>query len=401
MFSCIKNKIRYLVCQRNYSKILKRIKFKEKLKVIFLVTENSKWGYQSLYESMINNPKFEPLVLVSVLNRVHKGIDKTRNNLEENYQFFKSRNMNVDYAYRNGEFVNLKEFEPDIVFYEQPWDLPKIYKPQYVSKFALTFLSPYSFQIFDFKDDYKQNFHKFLFKYLVTSDINIYRFERYNKDNSKNCLNINYLKLDEYLKDLEDNHTIWESPSKFKIIYSPHFAFSKGSIGVSTFLENGKFILNLAKELQNNTTWIFKPHPQLKYALLTNKIMTEAEVEAYYNEWEIIGKVYTQGNYFNIFKTSDLMITDCCSFLGEYLPTLNPIIRPLSPIATPLNDLGNEIVKGYYETNDNLEIKKILLKLLHNNDEKKQIRKELVNNVLKFNQNSAESIINYISELIR
>lgn len=129
--------------------------------------------------------------------------------------------------------------------------------------------------------------------------------------------------------------------------------------------------------------------------------MTEAEVKAYYNEWEIIGKVYTQGNYFNIFKTSDLMITDCCSFLGEYLPTLNPIIRPLSPIATPLNDLGNEIVKGYYETNDNLEIKKILLKLLHNNDEKKQIRKELVNNVLKFNQNSAESIINYISELIR
>ena len=81
----IKYDIFSLICRNNYKKVLKRISHKKILRVIFLVTENSKWGYQSLYEEMEKSDRFSPLIVVSILDGVHKGKDTTRNNLEENY----------------------------------------------------------------------------------------------------------------------------------------------------------------------------------------------------------------------------------------------------------------------------------------------------------------------------
>ena len=133
------NKIEYKVVNANFSKKLKEIKsLKRKIRVLFYVSENQKWAYQSLYEELEKDARFEPLVVVSLLTSVHKGYDKTRDNLEENLSFFKSRNINVEYGYKNGNYIDLKCFKPDIVFYEQSWDLPKINSPYNVSKYALT-----------------------------------------------------------------------------------------------------------------------------------------------------------------------------------------------------------------------------------------------------------------------
>jgi len=67
---------------------------------------------------------------------------------------------------------------------------------------------------------------------------------------------------------------------------------------------------------------VFKPHPRLKYELVQHGIMTMAEADEYYDAWRSIpnASVYEQGNYFGLFVESTLMITDCISFLGEYLP---------------------------------------------------------------------------------
>ena len=61
--------------------------------------------------------------------------------------------------YKDGKYIDLEEFKPDIVFYEQPWGLPRRYKPYYVSKFALTFYLPYGFSMLDYIGDYNRNFH--------------------------------------------------------------------------------------------------------------------------------------------------------------------------------------------------------------------------------------------------
>lgn len=97
----LKNWFKYIICTNNYKKVIRRIKENKinKIRVLFYVSENSKWGYQSLYDLMVTDEKFEVIICVGVLSRVHKGRDKTRNIADENYDFFKTRGMNVKYVY--------------------------------------------------------------------------------------------------------------------------------------------------------------------------------------------------------------------------------------------------------------------------------------------------------------
>ena len=401
MFKDIKYGILSYLCQRNYKRVLKRLKRKNKYKVIFLVSENSKWGYQSLYEELLKDEDFEPLIVVYVLSGVHKGKDKTRNNLEENYNFFKSRGMNVEYAYKNHKYIDLKNFNPDIVFYEQPWGLPNKYKPQNVSKYALTCYSDYGFEFFCNSDNYKDNFHRLLWTFFVDNELNIKRYESYKKSNSKNCKSVGYPKLDVYIDKKSITHAeFWQNEEKFKIIYAPHHSFDKNGLRLATFEKTGKYILELAKKYPE-TTWIFKPHPQFKYSVLNNNIMTQEEIDKYYQEWKNIGKIYEQGDYFDIFITSNLMITDCASFLGEYMPTLNPIIRIVNSKALEMNSLGRFISQSCYEIENVRDLEKIFKYLLNNkNDKKYYVRKKIQEILFNFEEKSSQRILKYIKQVV-
>lgn len=400
MLKSIRTKIKLHICTNNYNKKLSQLRNNKnrKIRVLFYVTENSKWGYQSLYEEFKKNDKFEPLVVVSLLDVVHKGKDKTRNNLEENYNFFKTRGMNVKYAYKDHKYVDLKTFKPDIIFYDQPWGLPSLNRPTNVSKFALTCYCSYGFPMYNLETDYRENFHKLLFKFFTDSDINTKRYESYSKGNSKNCVAIGYPKLDEYHRTNLAINNIWRNEDAIKIIYAPHHAFGNSNLNTATFKENGNFILELAKS-NPQTSWVFKPHPQFKLALLNNNIMSEKEIDNYYKEWEKVGIIYDKGDYFGLFKNSNLMITDCCSFLGEYLPTTNPIIRLVKENSKPLNDYGKEIVKGYYNVYDNSELEKTFNDLIFNkNDYKRPIRLQTIDKYFK--PNIAGAIVKYMSDLL-
>lgn len=382
----------------NYKRVLKKLKKEvnyRKIRVLFYVCENSKWASQELYNLLDKDEHFEPIIVVGLLNFVVTGRDKTRNNLEENYQFFKSRGMNVEYGIRNSEIIPLEEFKPDIVFYEQQWALPKSHKPYNVSKYALTAYSYYSLPLFNYTGDYNKRFHKNIFKVFADSEENLKRYEKYEGGKLNNYVVTGYSKLDVYADNNPiDEAKIWKNPDGFKIIYAPHHSFADKGIDVATFHKNGQLILDLAKQ-NPQTTWVFKPHPAFKLEILKNNIMSEEELNNYFAEWENVGKVYTQGDYFDIFKSSDLMITDCCSFLAEYLPTGKPVIRPLRDGNIRLNSLGEKVVEGYYQTNGNEELEKIFKQLvIDKNDPKKEIRLNSIKNVYNKNEKSVVKLIN-------
>ena len=76
--------------------------------------------------------------------------------------------------------------------------------------------------------------------------------------------------------------------------------------------------------------------------------MSEKEVEDYYANWQKIGNVIESGNYFELFAESDLMITDCGSFLVEYFLTQKPLIHLLRKDAREQSSLNERILKYYY-----------------------------------------------------
>jgi len=394
----------YTEVRNNYDKVLSNLKRKvktEKINIVFISNEPQKWSYNSLYKKFANSKFFEPVIVIYPLERLSKEEKITY--LKEHYKFYADKGFNIKYGYYKDKNIPIKMFNPDIVFYPQPSDKINDNSPNNVSKFALTMYCPYGVLTFKNKNNYKQDFHKFLFTYFCEHDLNIKRYETYKKGNSKNCISVGYPKLDEFLEDhYIDESKYWKNPDKFKIIYAPHHSFkNNGSTHISTFLENGRYILELAKLYSDTTTWIFKPHPRLKYVLKEKGYMNDSDIEKYWNEWASIGRIYDSGDYIDIFKSSDLMITDCSSFLIEYLPSMHPLIRLVKKKSLAVNDFCKKCISQYYFANDNIELQNIFENLvLNNNDYKKEKRKELVKDIVDKNQPSADKIYDYILKIL-
>ncbi len=375
------------------NKLREQVKIR-KIRVCFLVSETQKWNMQSLYDEMEKSDIFEPFVVVTNLKSMIM-----RNTQEHNLEFFKQRCNNVQCGFdeKKNESIDLKKFNPDIVFYQQPWDLWNNQEADYVLNFALPYY--FSYAIADASSCLKDHFKSFylaLHKYFIFSqeDENSY-YEMYGYK-SINTSIVGHPKLDVYKNYKPENY------EKKYVIYAPHHSFLPNSIlNYGTFDWNGKYILKWAKA-HPELNWIFKPHPLLKQILLSSDIMNEAEIEEYYNDWEKLGTYYNDGDYFDLFKSSKCMITDCGSFLTEYLPTQSPVIHLRNPKGTDYVASNKLAMEAYYKAWNVEQLEELLNDILiKQKDIKKEDRSQALKTLGIEEYNSTEKIIRIIeNELI-
>ena len=391
-----KNKI-----DENYENVLNRLKNKygkEKIKVGFLVSEQAKWKYQSLYEKLLEDDCFEPVVLVTELSARHKNKKSFYKTIEECYEFFKNKKMNVVYAYdvKKRKYISLDEFGIDILFYQQPWMLGKEQKPDMVSRYALTCYSCYGLNIVEDSIDYMEDFHFLLWKMFVENECLVSCFSNLIKKEIYNCVTVGCPMLDEYKKV-----TDFEDKNKPIIIYAPHHSLDEKGLRCATFNHNGKKILELAKNTKDMFDWVFKPHPRLKHAVICNNIMKEEEIDEYFEEWRRVGRIVDGGDYINLFYNSDAMITDCVSFLGEYLPSKKPLIHLVSDF-NPFNDFGKSFIDSFYKAHDFEEFSQIFNEVVVlKNDYKRDERLDKIKILYDEKTTVTDKIYNFLNDNIR
>ena len=330
---------RIAVIKRDYAKVERRLRSLPKgtkLKVAFLVSEVAKWKGQRVYELMAQSQRFDPFIALMELTRNYKmPIEDLKKMAAEKTEYFASRGMRVVDIWKYGtkNTVSAKELDADIVFYQQPWDLPKNMKPFAVAKRALTYYFPYyTPDGWDLKLQLGHKLFHFLYRYIVCNRVTAEMYKQSERNfiggYATKYLPLGHPTLDEIPYDENPN-------SKGCVIYAPHWSICYGDtnppIKYSTFLENGRMILGYAKQ-HPEVKWAFKPHPELRLVLVNSGAWTRAEVDEYYNEWERIGEAcYTgEGDYLKLFSKSRAMITDCSSFLTEYGCTGKPIIHLIS-----------------------------------------------------------------------
>jgi len=145
--------------------------------------------------------------------------------------------------------------------------------------------------------------------------------------------------------------------------------------------------------------WVFKPHPRLKLQVIKDGIMTENEINRYYDEWGKIGMVYDHGDYFDIFKNSDALITDCSSFLSEYLPTMMPVIHLISKNMVAPNPISKVTSSHYYKARDLKELEFYLNDVIINKNDPLKERRINDISILTSDGNSASSrIVNHLKK---
>lgn len=378
--------------------------------VIFFVSDISKWKGQSVYDLMSRSSNYFPEIAIFPQDEeIAEGARYVRSSQEEKRSYFDSRGMKVRSLWdveRNCA-LPISEVDADIVFYQQPWFMPKSLQPDVVSRVALTFYFPYfvlnNSNNLDSGLEIGQWFHRMLFGHIVFSeDVKTLYECRIGGGRLR--------RAGEFLPlghPMMDNFFLRDSKAKKEgyVIYAPHFSISFGEynpiLKYATFVWNGREILTYAKE-HPEIKWVFKPHPGLKTALIKSGFMTEREVEDYYDEWARLGTVCCTADYVDLFLSSRAMITDCGSFLTEYAATGMPIIH----LENPNSDVrAHPTLERLYATYYKVACRDEMLKafesvLIRGEDPQKDERQKQVAVTGLHDVYAAKNIVKYLDALL-
>lgn len=385
--------------QENYSKIFPELENKiksgkQKVKVAFIVSENSKWSNQSVYDAFEEDDLFEPFILV--IPRFKEDMQPEK--LQENYEFFYNKKMKVFKAYdeEKNEFIDLQEFSPDIVFLEQLLSdafrkkIPtaKYIYPDIISKFALTCYVTYGFIVSNcYQNIIFNSYISKVWKYFAETDYHKNQLLRQTFLKDQNIVVSGYPKMDVYFdNDGGKSQDIWKLPKNEhikRIIWAPHWSIGSDICCFGTFDKNYKFFLELARQ-NKNIEWVLKPHPKLfSFITIEKNFLTQEQVEDYIKSWNNLpnGQIYDKGDYFDLFRTSDAMITDSGSFRLEYLPTQKPLLFLVNSHGLEyLNSFTREITDSLYTAYNTEDIADFIENtVVSGNDPLKSRRLQIIN----------------------
>lgn len=395
-------------CRRRYAKHISRLRDSlngRKIRVLFIVSEIAKWKEQSLYEEMESSGFLYPIVGLSAWNRqsslsceeleeVHLKASRFFERLGDRYV----RTVTT----KDGAkiFHDLTEFNPDIVFYTEPWSPCEKQSPDVVSKFALTYYVPYFVPNYGVVSwDCHQRFHQFLYGYFCLSEswVLLYKRSLMFTVHATKFWPTGHPALDCFYKERE------RKPTANFVIYAPHHSFPhKNRVHVQTygtFEWNGMEMLAFA-EAHPEINWVFKPHPVLRAAALEEGFMTEEELRSYYDRWRNIGVVCEDGAYQNLFLESRCMITDCGSFLSEYGSTKRPVIHLIcskNKFVPP--KASKDVYDTYYQVRNLDELRKALKTVVQDGlDPMREVRVAAVCRAGLADRNASQNIVSHLRE---
>ncbi len=395
-------RFRYL---RNQLAITWKVRSGRRVRIIFLVSETTKWKAQAVYDRLRENTRYELLVVAS-LGDADWALSKEQklHKVMDTLDYFKEHGMPCEASVdgETAETQSLAGFHPDLVFYQQPWGLPVNQTPRLVSEYALTFYVPYFVPTFANNTMHCQlQLHKDVFRHFVLNEKwkEFYLATIHSAVYAGEIVAVGHPILDVISRNDE---ACMNSES---VIYAPHWSINHpnnpNELNLSTFPETGLFILKYAQS-HPEIKWVFKPHPTLRLALHRIGLMSDSEIDAYYTAWECFARVSYSGEYASLFQASRALITDCDSFLSEYACTKKPIVHLMPKVSnnrhfSPMKNLYDT----YYQVRDQETLVKILDSVvLHHEDPKQAERLAALAETGLSESTAAEKICTHIESLL-
>lgn len=376
------------VMQRRHKLFLQKLKDKKKIKVIFLVLFESVWKLDAVFRKMLDDPYFEPIILVIPFTPY--GEEKMWEEMTKTYQYFKQKEYPclLSYCKKEGRWIALDEISADMVFFTNPHNLTHkdYYKDAYLN--YLSVYVPYYFmgtrhggELKELETDFFIHIWKvFSPHFLITKEL-----ENLYKEKKENFFTFGYPAIEIFISQKVNKKKVWKSKDKINLIYSPHHTIENNEHSLSTFLEHGDFIKELAVKYKNNIDWTFKPHPNLKYKLYKHKNWGKDKTDNYYKFWE--SQTFTQfndGEYEDLFLESDAIIHDCSSFIVEYAFMQKPSLYLYRENTDSLlNEFGRKAMQSYEKAWNKKDIEEFLQSLINNSYDKQKIENSYIYNYIE------------------
>jgi len=404
-----------------------------KVKVLFFMQYKAKFECQSVYCAMEAHELFEPYVLIT--HPRDKMFVQEPVYLEEaknSYRIMRERGYRTIFGYDDLlRPISLERLAPDIIF----WNNPNMfhfshYQNLYLNANYLTCYTSYFFNTLSLRDKKRFLYSLEHFQIMTTWKIfvesypafysAIEKFQgwevRIATDRPQNWVGVNavlsgYPKLDPYKNG---HHTVLPdkiSNGKPIVIYAPHWSIRTDTYLATFHLFNQQFLELVRRHPEIN--FVFKPHPDLHNRFIDLKkagqtfTLSPEEYDAYVNEWDSLpnGMLIDDGEYIDLFKASSCLITDCGSFIAEYLPSGHPCIYLLNPEKkNPLDiysEFGRKVVESYYCCNNWEEIERYFNSVvLEGKDPNRELRAQIAAESYLNIGTAGQFICDYIAGLL-
>ena len=321
----------------------------EKIKIGFVLYDASMWCGDDLYQLFEQSERYEPTVFLCLRRDKSKDPIVVKD-FHYGVRQFQSRGLNV-VGVENDEVEIPKQ---DVLLILSP------YIPAFAQAFQFETLTAETLLVYI---PYGMSLTTDLINYNLPSRIlswlSFYTLkdkQRWHDVQTKSRLGWSekYLysgqpKFDYFLRERDERFEWKEAqPNSVKIIYAPHWTINVG-MKLATFQFNHEFFYEYAKA-HPETSWVFKPHPNLLFAAVEEKIFPNSEAfEEYLRKWDELpnASVVTGAYYQSIFASSDGMILDSASFLYEYQYTHKPLLF-LTRGTQNFIELGEKLMQVLY-----------------------------------------------------
>lgn len=362
----------------------------DKCRVVFFLQTPSIWKYDALYRKLEKSECFEPLVVISPYN-VHLIYDKQEcfKVMRETEKFAQEKGLKYTCAYdwEKRKWKDIKKmYHPDIIFFTKPYKdtLPGYHIYNFLD--GLTLYISYGINCLkNFHNNYELPFHSLLWKYLLETEFQKQYAEEYEKSKGDNVEIIGTLVLEDLMRPDYQPIDVWkpQEVKKKRIIWAPHHTVDY-LFNFSNFLIYCEDMLRLAEKYKEEVQFAFKPHPVLKFKLIN--LWGIEKTEDYYNRWENLanGQI-EEGDYIDLFKTSNAMIHDCGSFTAEYLYTQKPVLFQIrdEKVKDEFNSFGKLCFENHYHAYSIEETEAFIRDVvIADNDPKKEDREQFYKNYL-------------------
>lgn len=343
-----------------------------------------------------------------VLSPFFQGAEENiRKEYVRNREFCESRGFRYIDAFDMGDWklrVDIRDIQGDVVIYIKPW-VSQYAKQASLYNMPLSSVScyiPYGFmQVKGEQYQFNQPCHSMFTRIYCESEIHRQMYKEFCDIGNSHVEFSGHPKMDPFVqeKDIDDKE-IWkgvaENAQMTKIIYSPHWRLSDG---YATFMDNALSILGYAETHTDTTSWIYKPHPHLEMEVVSKGYMSAQEYQDYVSRWEKLpnARVYLQGDYTDIFKTSDCIINDSLSFIAEYMYAHKPMLL-LQNKNEGFNFFGQQAAENVYtcKGNDMDSVVRFIENVRIGKDDMKTAREEFFNTNLNYYLIKGQLASNYI-----
>ena len=391
-----------------------KIRDGKRLKVFFLVSYPSKFGFETIYQAMLSSDIFMPYIFV--VHPRDKFFNKYQSYVleaKEAYELFLQQGYNTIFGYDEMmRPTGLEKENPDIIFLNFPNMFQEChYKNININYNYLTCYIPYGMHIANNFGYHFENYHiNTSWKIFDDTYFSYYRYLERSIYNGLNVVLAGYPKLDCYYSGTNEI----ENRKRKCVIYAPHWSIKTKSVdnNMSTFHLYQQYFLKLLDKY-SDIDFYFKPHPDLKYRIQElydqniNIGISPKEYEKYINIWKSKknGYVLLDGTYIPLFQKSDCLITDSISFIAEFLPSNHPCIFLLNPekedLYENINEFGKEILSKYYCCLNEVEIESAFKQcVIEENDNKKTSREDILEREFINLGNSGVYICDYLTKIL-